>query len=415
MLSNKSKAIEVRSIAKQYPLRNSTRRAKRAGADSIFHALSGVSFQVSSGEVVGVVGRNGAGKSTLLKILTRITAPSSGEADLFGRVGSLLEVGTGFHPELTGRENIFLNGAILGMRRAEIRSGFDAIVGFAGVERFLDTPVKRYSSGMYVRLAFAVAAHLRSEILLIDEVLAVGDIDFQRRCLGKMRDVARSGRTVLFVSHHLQSVSTLCHRLLVLEAGKLVHDGEVHSGLTRYLAGFERGNKSTQQESHRPGSGELRVSRAAPLREFYECAEPKAVRFLIEQRSQFDGRFYASVHLVDPMGTVVAQCDSRLLGQWFEAAQSLELEFSFASPWLKPGTYRVDIYLCAAGFVDQCEHACTLEVLPLLPYPATAGSEATDSGLVLADFNFCTATGTAPAHPSARGTGAFGGAEPLAL
>lgn len=413
MSSNNSKAIEVRSIAKQYPLRSSSRTAARRGTDSVFQALSGVSFEVSSGEVVGVVGRNGAGKSTLLKILTRITAPSSGEADLFGRVGSLLEVGTGFHPELTGRENIFLNGAILGMRRAEIRSEFDAIVAFAGVERFLDTPVKRYSSGMYVRLAFAVAAHLRSEILLIDEVLAVGDIEFQRRCLGKMRDVARSGRTVLFVSHHLQSVSTLCHRLLVLEGGKLVHDGEVHSGLTRYLAGFERGNKSTQQESQRPGSGELRVSRATPLREFYECAEPKALRFLIEQRSQFDGRFYVSVHLVDPMGTVVVQCDSRLLGRWFEATQSLELEFSFASPWLKPGTYRVDIYLCAAGFVDQCEHACTLEVLPLLPYPATAGSEAMDSGLVLADFNFRTAAGTVPEHPFAQGAGTLGGPEPL--
>lgn len=388
MSSNKPKAMEVRSISKQYPLRNFGGSAGRGGKSSVFHALSEVSFHVAPGEVVGVVGRNGAGKSTLLKILTRITAPTAGEADLFGRVGSLLEVGTGFHPELTGRENIFLNGAILGMRRAEIRSEFDAIVAFAGVERFLDTPVKRYSSGMYVRLAFAVAAHLRSEILLIDEVLAVGDIEFQRRCLGKMRDVARSGRTVLFVSHHLQSVSTLCHRLLVLEAGKVVHDGEVPAGLTRYLAGFERGTKSTVEESTRPGSGELRVSGATAVREFYECAEPKAVRFLIEQRSEFDGRFYVSAHVVDPLGAVVAQCDSRLLGQWFDAGQKFELEFSFSSPWLKPGTYRVDIFLCAAGFIDQCEHACTFEVLPLLPYPATAGSEALDSGMVLANFNF---------------------------
>jgi lipopolysaccharide transport system ATP-binding protein len=301
------------------------------------------------------------------------------------------------------------------MRRAEIRSEFDAIVAFAGVERFLDTPVKRYSSGMYVRLAFAVAAHLRSEILLIDEVLAVGDIEFQRRCLGKMRDVARSGRTVLFVSHHLQSVSTLCHRLLVLEGGQLVHDGEVHAGLTRYLSGFERGNKSSVQESKRPGSGELRVSRAASVREFYECAEPKAVRFLIEQRSQFDGRFYVSVHLVDPMGTVVAQCDSRLLGEWFDAGQNLELEFSFNTPWLKPGTYRVDVYLCAAGFIDQCEHACSVEVLPLLPYPATAGSEAMDAGLVLADFNFCRVPRASEEPSYAPDRDALGGANPSAL
>jgi lipopolysaccharide transport system ATP-binding protein len=388
MSYNKPKAMEVRSISKEYPLRGFTSAVGQRGASSVFHALADVSFQVEPGEVVGVVGRNGAGKSTLLKILTRITAPSSGEADLFGRVGSLLEVGTGFHPELTGRENIFLNGAILGMRRAEIRAEFDAIVAFAGVERFLDTPVKRYSSGMYVRLAFAVAAHLRSEILLIDEVLAVGDVEFQRRCLGKMRDVARSGRTVLFVSHHLQSVSTLCNRLLVLESGHLVHDGAVHTGLTRYLAGFERGLQGSIQESKRPGSGELRVSRAAPSKEVYECAEAKAVEFFVERRRQFEGRFYVSIHLVDPMGTVVAQCDSRLLGQWYDTVESLQLVFSFDSPWLKPGTYRVDIYLCAAGFIDQCEHACTIEVLPLLPYPGTAGSEAMDSGMILADFNF---------------------------
>jgi lipopolysaccharide transport system ATP-binding protein len=303
-------------------------------------------------------------------------------------VGSLLEVGTGFHPELTGRENIFLNGSILGMRRSEIRSEFEAIVAFAGVERFLDMPVKRYSSGMYVRLAFAVAAHLRSEILLIDEVLAVGDIEFQRRCLGKMRDVARSGRTVLFVSHHLQSVSNLCNRLLVLESGKLVHDGDVSSGLTRYLSGFERGGQKSIEESKRLGSGELRVVEAGPAREFYECAEPKTVRFRIEQRSLFAGKFYISAHVVDPMGVVVAQCDSRLQGQWFDGGRDHDLEFQIIHPWLKPGCYRVDIFLCAAGFIDHCEYACSLDVLPLLPYPATAGSEAMDSGTVLADFSF---------------------------
>jgi lipopolysaccharide transport system ATP-binding protein len=196
-------------------------RALIAG-DSIeeFWALKDVSFEVRRGEVVGVIGRNGAGKSTLLKILSRITEPSAGRATIKGRVASLLEVGTGFHPELTGRENIYLNGAILGMTRAEIRSRFDEIVAFAEVERFLDTPVKRYSSGMYVRLAFAVAAHLEPEILVVDEVLAVGDAEFQRKCLGKMSEVARGGRTVLFVSHNMAAVRTLCDTILSLRSGR---------------------------------------------------------------------------------------------------------------------------------------------------------------------------------------------------
>src|SRR5262249_22137041 len=198
-----------------------------------FWALRGVSFSVADGEVVGVVGRNGAGKSTLLKLLSRITAPTEGRIRLRGRVASLLEVGTGFHPELTGRENVFLNGAILGMTRAEITRKFDEIVAFAEVERFLDTPVKRYSSGMYVRLAFAVAAHLDPEILLVDEVLAVGDAAFQRKCLGRMSDVARGGRTVLFVSHNLGAVRSLCSRSLYLRSGSLAMDGPTNATLDR--------------------------------------------------------------------------------------------------------------------------------------------------------------------------------------
>src|SRR5262249_1505201 len=188
-----------------------------------FWALRNVGFAVRPGEVVGIIGRNGAGKSTLLKILSRITKPTTGEVRLRGRVGSLLEVGTGFHPELTGRENIYLNGAILGMRRQEIRRKFDEIVQFAEIERFLDTPVKRYSSGMYVRLAFAVAAHLEPEILIVDEVLAVGDIAFQRKCMGRMREVGRSGCTVLFVSHNMPAIESLCTRVVLLEGGRLVN------------------------------------------------------------------------------------------------------------------------------------------------------------------------------------------------
>src|SRR6184192_3160230 len=196
------------------------------GDDEVW-ALRGVSFEVKQGEILGIIGRNGAGKSTLLKILSRVTAPTSGEVRVKGRIASLLEVGTGFHPELTGRENVFLNGAILGMTKAEIRRKFDEIVDFAGVERYMDTPVKRYSSGMYVRLAFAVAAHLEPEILIIDEVLAVGDAQFQRKCLGKAKDVARShGRTILFVSHNMGAVSQLCRRGILLENGCVALDSD---------------------------------------------------------------------------------------------------------------------------------------------------------------------------------------------
>ncbi len=190
-----------------------------------FWALRDVSFEVAPGEVVGVIGRNGAGKSTLLKLLSRITEPSEGRITLRGRVGSLLEVGTGFHPELTGRENIFLNGAILGMKRAEIRKRFDEIVAFAEVEKFLDTPVKHYSSGMYMRLAFSVAAHLEPEILLVDEVLAVGDASFQRKCLNKMESVSKHGRTVFFVSHNMPAITRLCPRAIMLDRGRVYQDG----------------------------------------------------------------------------------------------------------------------------------------------------------------------------------------------
>lgn len=200
-----------------------------------FWALKNVSFDIQQGDRVGIIGRNGAGKSTLLKVLSRITEPTQGRIEITGRVASLLEVGTGFHPELTGRENIFLNGAILGMSRAEIKQKFDEIVDFSGVENFLDTPVKRYSSGMYVRLAFAVAAHLEPEIMIIDEVLAVGDAAFQKKCLGKMDEVSKSGRTILFVSHNLSAVETLCNRSIVLQQGSVAFTGTAMDGIRHYI------------------------------------------------------------------------------------------------------------------------------------------------------------------------------------
>lgn len=255
-------AIRAQNLSKQYMIGTLRRRDERAteylagrlkslfGAgpdspDNTIWALNDVSFELNKGETIGVIGHNGSGKSTLLKLLARVIAPTKGRAEIYGRMGSLLEVGTGFHPELTGRENIFLNGAILGMKRAEIAAKFDEIVAFSEIGRFLDTPVKRYSSGMYTRLAFAVAAHLDPEILVVDEVLSVGDYAFQEKCLGKMQDIAGAGRTVIFVSHNLGAVRALCNRCILLEKGALIHDGPSETVVEQYI---ERSNK--KKEDH---------------------------------------------------------------------------------------------------------------------------------------------------------------------
>ncbi|HUO00296.1 MAG TPA: ABC transporter ATP-binding protein, partial [Bradyrhizobium sp.] len=277
-----------RDMLERY-MRNGVRKARdvlrgqqviQGDAIEEFWALKDVSFEVHEGEVLGIIGHNGAGKSTLLKILSRITEPTSGRVTLRGRVASLLEIGTGFHPELTGRENIYLNGAILGMSRGEVRNKFDEIVAFGEIERFIDTPVKRYSSGMYVRLAFAVAAHLEPEILIVDEVLAVGDIEFQRKCLGKMNDVSRrEGRTVLFVSHNMSAVSQLTERAVLLSHGSVVCSGECQSVL-RFYMGESRGHGIVEfdvrnQTRRYNGSGDaqiisLRFNHSSPHFEFNE-------------------------------------------------------------------------------------------------------------------------------------------------
>lgn len=231
-----------------------------AELDERIWALDGVSFEINQGEVVGIIGRNGAGKSTLLKVLSRITVPTDGYAEIFGRVGSLLEVGTGFHPELTGRENIFLNGAILGMQKVEIEQKFDEIVDFAEIGRFIDTPVKHYSSGMYVRLAFSVAAHLEPEVLLVDEVLAVGDTAFQKKCLGKMDDVAQQGRTVLFVSHNMGLIQSLCRRGIFLQHGRVHTDGPVDEAVQAYIQSLEAVESlDLAERTDRQGRGLVRL------------------------------------------------------------------------------------------------------------------------------------------------------------
>lgn len=256
---------DVVTTAMRLPLQRVQRwwggQVPRTQPVNLLWALKALSFEVRRGEVIGIIGRNGAGKSTLLKILARITEPTAGEATIYGRVGSLLEVGTGFHPELTGRENVFLNGAILGMNRAEILRKFDEIVAFAEIEPFLDTPVKHYSSGMYMRLAFAVAAHLEPEILLVDEVLAVGDAQFQKKCLGKMGHIAHEGRTVFFVSHNMTAISALCQRVLYLKDGQLQTDAGSETAILQYMAdGEERVQTPLAQRADRTGSGDVYVT-----------------------------------------------------------------------------------------------------------------------------------------------------------
>jgi lipopolysaccharide transport system ATP-binding protein len=270
-------------------------------------ALRDVSFEVKQGEVLGIIGRNGAGKSTLLKILSRVTTPTTGQIKVKGRIASLLEVGTGFHPELTGRENIFLNGAILGMGKAEIASKFDEIVDFSGCDRYIDTPVKRYSSGMYVRLAFAVAAHLEPEILIIDEVLAVGDAEFQKKCLGKMKDVAGQGRTVLFVSHNMASVATLCRHGLILSNGVIGFSGRISDTVTKYLE-----NSSFEQ----PSINSCRLSSCSAFTRDIEFTS------IDVRNSQTRIRFGSPIELVVDITSSVDATNVTLSGSIFDNMES---------------------------------------------------------------------------------------------
>ncbi len=405
-MAQRDLAISASGLSKSYRIRAAAPRATtlaealvarlrhpfRREPRETFWALDDVSFEVGRGDVVGVIGRNGAGKSTLLKVISRITEPTRGEVRLFGRVGSLLEVGTGFHAELTGRENVYLNGSILGMSRAEVTRRFDEIVAFAGVEQFLDTPVKHYSSGMYVRLAFAVAAHLEPEILLVDEVLAVGDVQFQEKCLGRMRQVARDGRTVLFVSHSLHTVSLLCDKGLVLRGGRVVYAGSGSGAVAEYLRDLEGARPTGGDDPEaRPGSGEYRFAAAQPEKALFDGGEEKGVAFRVSRRRPGSGRFYLSGLLVDANGHALGQFDSRLHGLTLPDADHFAGRLAFRTPWLKPGTYRVDLYICSAGarpIVDQWEGACAVCVSPLSPYQFPVPPDAIAQGAVLSDFRW---------------------------
>jgi lipopolysaccharide transport system ATP-binding protein len=370
------------------PSKNGLGRVSPGNSTEDFWAIKDISFKVEQGDVVGIIGRNGAGKSTLLKILSRITEPTAGRIRIKGTVASLLEVGTGFHAELTGRENIYLNGAILGMSRAEIKSKFDEIVAFAAVEQFLDTPVKRYSSGMYVRLAFAVAAHLEPEILIVDEVLAVGDSEFQKKCLGKMREVASGGRTILFVSHNMQAVSVLCNRGMFLRGGSLEYTGSAKGAIDMYVSSFAKAGGQDDDPDRRYGSGEYRFISAGPARQIFEGADEKVINFEVERRGKLAGRLWLSALVVDSNGVVIAQCDSRLIGFSVEDCPRMRGQLRFRSPWLKPGSYRVDLAIGAVWTMDYWEGACSMLISPVLPYPKSATSDASAHGLVFADFSW---------------------------
>lgn len=361
-------------------LRMAWKRRSR-GTEELFWALQNVSFTVKPGEVVGIIGRNGSGKSTLLKILSRITEPTRGCLTLRGRVASLLEVGTGFHPELSGRENIFLNGAILGMTRSEIRRKFDQIVAFAEVERFLDTPVKRYSSGMYVRLAFAVAAHLEPEILIVDEVLAVGDMQFQEKCLGKMHDVARSGRTVLFVSHSLPAVRSLCTQGMLLRQGQLAASGPVDLVVQAYLQDLQPTNVDRTVWCHTPVAGtDAHVARVE-LGQANRFKRGEPVRIAVSLGGDIPPHAVLSMHIRDAGHQLVIHSSDEFAGPRNKGSRRL---VTLDSSALNVGNYSVSLTLAIRNvrFIEQLDNILGFAIED--PDFAIAGTSAMDWKGVLA-------------------------------
>lgn len=347
--------------------------ASQMDQDNSFWALKDVSFEVKQGDVVGIIGRNGAGKSTLLKILSRVTGPTSGNIKIKGRVASLLEVGTGFHPELTGRENVYLNGTILGMRKAEIDKKFDEIVAFAEIEKFIDTPVKRYSSGMYVRLAFAVAAHLDPEILIVDEVLAVGDAEFQKKCLGKMGEVSKQGRTVLFVSHNLTSIIRLCNKGIILQKGKIVDSGDIQRVVKKYMAQHiqqDKGIYSFESENLRKNSLENSNFKWKSAKIYNSIGETTNVICLEESFTiEIEGYAYKDIDrlkcgmgIISPLGFPLfnSQWNNGMLEQCKVKKGIVKFSIEFNHNIFIPGEYTIDFGANAIGAIDWIPEAIVL-------------------------------------------------------
>jgi lipopolysaccharide transport system ATP-binding protein len=360
-------------------LKDKSRR--RQNEQELFWALKDVSFAVNQGDVVGIIGRNGAGKSTILKILSRITEPTSGRIRIKGRVASLLEVGTGFHQELTGRENIFLNGAILGMNHAEIKRKFDEIVAFSEVEKFLDTPVKRYSSGMYVRLAFAVAAHLEPEILIVDEVLAVGDAEFQKKCLGKIQDVAGHGRTILFVSHNAGAIARLCSKVLYLKNGQVSDFGPTTATIQKYISDSARFGRAGDLDSFRimksKGVRMNAICLSGKNESRLQSGEPLQLSVEVEAQDRIDGLFFG-VTVINQRGDPVGSC---LFRDRFGLRANQKAQFSLviAGEGLAPSTFTLSVGLARGDqseLMDAVVGYPTFEVLPTLN--AGAGAEPWD-------------------------------------
>jgi len=378
------------------------RRESRVREEHSMWALRDVSFEVEQGEVVGVVGRNGSGKSTLLKVLSRITAPTTGVARIRGRVGSLLEVGTGFHPELTGRDNIMLNGAILGLRRHEILRRFSDIVDFSEVAQFIDTAVKHYSSGMYLRLAFAVAAHLETDILLVDEVLSVGDAHFQRKCLQKTAEVAQQGRTVLFVSHNMATVSSLCHSALVLQRGNLVFRGPTAGAIRHYLElgaqGDDDGNLSGAERSGLGGVRILRWGYASQHSESgYLCGAPLELAFYYECVPDFDLRdFRFEVRFRDEFGSSLFTLSNKYVErERTQFGRSGWMTFALDELPLRPGAYPLTIWIeSPRGIEDYLDRAVRFEVTNAdffgtgRALEGVSGAAALDTGSLLVRHRF---------------------------
>jgi lipopolysaccharide transport system ATP-binding protein len=378
---------EVLSSTLAAPFRQASQTGKHsATSKEDFWALKNVSFDLARGEVLGIIGRNGAGKSTLLKVLSRITEPTEGRVTLEGRVASLLEVGTGFHPELTGRENIFLNGAILGMARSEIIRKFDEIVTFAEVEQFLDTPVKRYSSGMYVRLAFAVAAHIEPEILIVDEVLAVGDVDFQKKCLGKMQEVSQGGRTVLFVSHNMAAIQALCSKAICLEKGTASGIGDVDHWIAHYLS---TGHQTFTQRLAAP----IRIGEALELQRYELLPNPLVSGACLTFRAAIFasqatkiGELALLIHSSLDARIAIVDLRSSGLPVTLAAGETWTISGSIKALRLVEGEYRFGMYVCSSDFAGDILDLIQLNVTSsassgdYIPYPAV------HRGLVELDF-----------------------------